>query len=72
MKRDDVIKQVATAVGDKHRVDLKNYDLLILVEIYQVSGEGIRGVKGLIAVYGGGLTQSLISIEHLRHERCGP
>jgi tRNA acetyltransferase TAN1 len=54
MKRDDVIKQVATAVGDKHRVDLKNYDLLILVEIYQVSSESIRGVKGLVAAYRAG------------------
>lgn len=37
MKRDDIIKQVATAVGDRHKVDLKNYDLLILVDIYRVS-----------------------------------
>lgn len=37
LKRDDVISQVAAAVGDKHSVDLKNYDRLILVEIYQVS-----------------------------------
>lgn len=36
MKRDDVIKQVATAVGSQHKVDLKNYDLLILVDIYRV------------------------------------
>ena len=36
MKRDDVIKQVATAVGPRHSVDLKNYDLLILVDIYRV------------------------------------
>lgn len=37
MKRDEVIKQVATAVGDRHTVDLKNYDLLVLVDIYRVS-----------------------------------
>lgn len=36
MKRDDVIQQIATAVGPKHSVDLKNYDRLIIVEIYQV------------------------------------
>lgn len=36
MKRDDVIEQVADIVGKKHSVDLKNYDLLILVEIYRV------------------------------------
>ena len=36
MKRDDVIKQVADAVGSRHKVDLTNYDLLILVDIYRV------------------------------------
>lgn len=40
MTRDDVIKQVAALVGDRHPVDLKHYDLLILIEIYQVSGQG--------------------------------
>ena len=38
MNRDDVIKQVADAVGSRHKVDLTNYDLLILVDIYRVSG----------------------------------
>ena len=28
---------VASAVGDEHKVDLKNYDLLILVDVYRVS-----------------------------------
>lgn len=37
MKRDDVIKRVADVVGPLHSVDLKNFDLLILVEIYRVS-----------------------------------
>lgn len=41
MKKDDVIKQVAALVGDQHQVDLKHYDLLILVEIYQVSSRGV-------------------------------
>ena len=36
LKRDDVIKTVAAAVGPGHKVDLKGYDLLILVEIYKV------------------------------------
>ena len=36
MKRDDVIKQVADAVGSRHSVDLKNYDRLVLVDIYRV------------------------------------
>lgn len=37
LKRDDIIKQVANIVGTGHKVDLKNYDLLILIEIYQTS-----------------------------------
>jgi hypothetical protein len=36
LNRDIVIKQVADAVGKPHSVDLKGYDLLILVEIYKV------------------------------------
>ncbi|KAI9724954.1 MAG: hypothetical protein M1812_000230 [Candelaria pacifica] len=35
LTRDGVIRQVAAAVGPGHKVDLKNYDLLILVEIYK-------------------------------------
>ena len=45
MKRDEVIKQVAQAVGPNHSVDLKNYDCLILVEIY-------RNVLGMSVVSG--------------------
>ena len=37
MKRDDVIKRVADLVGEPHTVNLKNYDWLILVDIYRVS-----------------------------------
>lgn len=37
MKRDAIIKLMAGLVGQPHKVDLKNYDLLITVEIYQVS-----------------------------------
>ncbi|KAF2018471.1 hypothetical protein BU24DRAFT_432833 [Aaosphaeria arxii CBS 175.79] len=33
--RDKLIKKVAAAVGPGHKVDLSNYDLLILVEVYQ-------------------------------------
>lgn len=36
LKRDAIIKMVAGLVGQPHKVDLKNYDLLITVEIYQV------------------------------------
>ncbi|KIW00870.1 uncharacterized protein PV09_07626 [Verruconis gallopava] len=35
LTRDDVIKQVAEVVGPSHSVDLRAYDLLILVEIYK-------------------------------------
>jgi len=34
LKRDKVIHDIAVAVGPGHKVDLKNYDLLILIEIY--------------------------------------
>lgn len=36
MKRDDIIKQIAASVGPRHSVDLKNYDYLILVDVYRV------------------------------------
>lgn len=35
MKRDEVIQQVAKAVGNGYSVDLKNPDVVILVEIYR-------------------------------------
>lgn len=38
MTRDAVIKQVASIVGLGHQVDLNNYELLIVVEVYQVRG----------------------------------
>lgn len=37
LSRDIIIKQVATIVGPGHKVDLQNYDRLIIVEVYQVS-----------------------------------
>ena len=37
MKRDEIIRQIARTVGSKHSVDLKNYDHLILVDVYRVS-----------------------------------
>lgn len=36
LTRDLIIQQVAAAMNRKHRVDLKNYDRLILVEAYKV------------------------------------
>lgn len=36
MNRDTVIQLVAGIVGKPHRVDLKAYELLILVEVYRV------------------------------------
>lgn len=37
LKREEVIDQIAGLVGPSHSVDLKNYDLLILVEAYKVT-----------------------------------
>lgn len=36
LSRDSVIKQVARIVGPDHQVNLKEYDLLIVVEVYKV------------------------------------
>ncbi|CAG5149011.1 uncharacterized protein ALTATR162_LOCUS2283 [Alternaria atra] len=42
--RDGVINTIAAVVGPGHKVDLKNYDLLILVEIYKnVLGMSVVG-----------------------------
>jgi len=41
LTRDILIKQVASKVGPKHKVDLKNYELLILVEVFKVSCERV-------------------------------
>ncbi|KAL6721025.1 hypothetical protein ACLMJK_000125 [Lecanora helva] len=44
MKRDDIIRQIARVVGSKHSVDLKNYDRLILVDVYRnVLGMSVVG-----------------------------
>ncbi|KAE9994546.1 hypothetical protein EG327_008059 [Venturia inaequalis] len=44
LSRDVVIKQVASIVGADHHVDLKAYDLLILVEIYKnICGVSVVG-----------------------------
>lgn len=45
LKRDDIIRQVASVVGPGHKVDLKNYDLLILIELYKVC-PSFRAKKG--------------------------
>lgn len=37
LKREAVIDQIASLVGPAHTVDLKHYDLLILVETYKVN-----------------------------------
>ncbi|KAF2849410.1 hypothetical protein T440DRAFT_469504 [Plenodomus tracheiphilus IPT5] len=42
--RDGVIKSVAAAVGPGHKVDLRDYDLLVIVEIYKnVVGMSVVG-----------------------------
>ncbi|KAK5159200.1 hypothetical protein LTS14_002342 [Recurvomyces mirabilis] len=35
LSRDSIIKQIASLVGQGHEVDLKDYDLLIIVEVYK-------------------------------------
>ena len=42
MKRDEIIRQIASAVGPRHSVDLKHYDYLILVDVYRVSRMFLR------------------------------
>ena len=37
LKRDMIIQKVASLVGPGHKVDLKNYDKLIVVEAYKVT-----------------------------------
>ena len=49
LKRDAIIKTIAGLVGQPHRVDLKNYDLLITVEIYKV-GSSLSPCKQLQAI----------------------
>jgi hypothetical protein len=39
LNRDIIIKTVADVVGPEHPVNLKNYDLIILVDVVQVSTE---------------------------------
>lgn len=38
LTRDGVIKQLASIIGPGHEVNLKNYDLLVVVEIFKVGG----------------------------------
>jgi len=37
LTRNTIITGIASLVGPPHKVDLKNYELLIMVEVYQVS-----------------------------------
>ncbi len=46
LTREVIIRRVAAAVGPGHTVDLKHYDLLILVEVYKVCG----GISFLIYI----------------------
>ena len=45
MKRDEIIRQIASAVGPRHSVDLKGYDFLILVDVYRVSRLPAYGLR---------------------------
>ncbi|KAL8697418.1 MAG: hypothetical protein Q9201_007130 [Fulgogasparrea decipioides] len=44
IERDEIIKRVADLVGERHTVDLKNYDRMILVDVYRnVLGMSVVG-----------------------------
>jgi hypothetical protein len=64
MKRDAIIKMIAGLVGQPHRVDLKNYDLLITVEIYQV---GILQATGEMLRWCWLLTQNICGVSVVDH-----
>ncbi len=50
MKRDDMIRQIATIVGPGHMVDLKGYDVLILVDVYRVGLPWANG-RSMLTTY---------------------
>lgn len=54
----DIINEVARTVGPDHNVDLKKYDVLILIEVYKVRFES--GFEEWL----------LMRVEYLRYERC--
>ena len=68
LKRDDIIRQIARTVGPNHKVDLKAYDRLILVDVYRVSRVYLAAVHNMPRTR----IQKfwLISEEHPRDERC--
>lgn len=47
LKRESIIQKVASLVGPGHKVDLKNYDDLIVVEAYTVSYYHIDIIRAL-------------------------
>ena len=67
MKRDDIIKQIARAVGRDHKVDLKGYDRLILIDVYRV---GCARSAGLHFIYSIMAKSFLLTfLEYPWHER---
>ena len=50
MKRDDIIKQIARAVGRDHKVDLKGYDRLILIDVYRVGCARSAGLQFIYSI----------------------
>lgn len=48
--RDNLIKTIASVVGPEHSVDLKNYDLIILVDIIKVCFTTINTVLALFKI----------------------
>ncbi|KAK1917157.1 hypothetical protein P3342_012002 [Pyrenophora teres f. teres] len=61
--RDNVIRTIAALVGPNHKVDLKGYDVLILVEIY-------KNVLGMSVVGRDFDTLKRYNIDELRQPRA--
>ncbi|KAF3927396.1 hypothetical protein ABW21_db0205536 [Orbilia brochopaga] len=45
MNRDEIIKTVARTVGAEHKVDLKNYELLVIVEVFRAGLGGLLPIE---------------------------
>lgn len=69
MKRDEIIKQIARAVGKNHSVDLKNYDHLILVDVYRVRYSTFAHIS-LLLYFIKGITNTVRSSEECTWYEC--
>lgn len=56
MKREEIIKRVADLVGEPHTVDLKEYDQMIVVDVYRV------GVESYLFVFAAHSRQNILGM----------